>query len=280
VFWADWTDVLFIHFAVDPETLRLHVPFELDLFRGNAFVSLVAFTQRGLRPRMGGKLAARLCAPLATHEFLNVRTYVRHNGERGIYFLAEWIPNRLAALMGPPLYGLPYRLARMRYGRAAGSGSVRAAAGRLAWRADVRAGGTTRPAHKGLERFLLERYTAYTRRGGTPLRFRVWHKPWRRVRARVSLRETTLLRAAFPWLADARPLLAHYSPGVHDVWIGPPRRANGMSGNPLTALFTWLPSAAWLAAGLALRGYIAPWALMWALREPRRRLFLTTEEMV
>src|SRR4051794_27138473 len=94
LFLADWTDALFIHFAVEPSALQPHVPFPLDLFHGKAYVSLVAFTRRPLRPRLGGRLAARLAAPLATHEFLNARTYVRHPGGRGIYFLAEWIPNR------------------------------------------------------------------------------------------------------------------------------------------------------------------------------------------
>src|SRR5687767_4543762 len=115
LFLADWTDVLFVHFAVDPAVLQPHVPFALDLFRGRAYVSLVAFTQRNLRPRIGGRLAALLARPLATHEFLNVRTYVRCGRERGIYFLAEWIPNRSAVLVGPSMYWLPYRLARMHY---------------------------------------------------------------------------------------------------------------------------------------------------------------------
>ena len=53
--------------------------------------------------------------PLARHEFLNLRTYVRHGDVRGIYFLAEWIPNYLASLIGPRTYGLPYRLGELTY---------------------------------------------------------------------------------------------------------------------------------------------------------------------
>src|SRR5213079_2093177 len=87
----------------------------LDLLDGEAFVSLVAFTQRRLRPSLGGRIAAWLSSPLASHEFFNVRTYVRHRDDRGIFFLAEWIPNRLAVLIGPRTYGLPYRLGRLRY---------------------------------------------------------------------------------------------------------------------------------------------------------------------
>ena len=232
MFLADWVDVLFVHFAVDPVLLQPHVPFELDLFRGRAYVSLVAFTQRRLRPRVGGRLAALLSRPLAEHVFLNVRTYVRHGREKGIYFLAEWIPNRLACLVGPPMYGLPYRLARSIYACRAGAtergrftGVVVAPAGRLAWSAEFRGTAGARPARRGLELFLLECYTAFTRRGDIPLRFHVWHEPWRRVRAYVALTDTSLLRAAFPWMPGDAEFLAHFSPGVRDVWIGPPRRA-------------------------------------------------------
>src|SRR5215203_4349892 len=112
---ADWTPAVFIHYAVAPEVLQPLVPFPLDLCDGNAYVSVVAFVQHDLRPTFGGRLAAFLSRPLATHPFCNVRTYVVVQGERGIYFLAEWIPNRLAAMLGPPLYGLPYRLGNIRY---------------------------------------------------------------------------------------------------------------------------------------------------------------------
>src|SRR6266436_7723570 len=94
LFIADWDRVLMIHYEVEPDTLQRAVPFELELNEGRAFVSLVAFTMRGMKPRMGGHLAALLLKPIATHEFLNVRTYVRHRGESGIYFLAEWLSNR------------------------------------------------------------------------------------------------------------------------------------------------------------------------------------------
>src|SRR5688572_23006211 len=111
-FMADWRNALFIHLRVDPQSLAWHVPLELDLFEADAYISFVAFTQCNLRPAFRGRLAQLLAAPLAHHEFFNVRTYVRHGDVLGIFFLAEWIPNRIAALLGPRMYGLPYRLGR------------------------------------------------------------------------------------------------------------------------------------------------------------------------
>src|SRR5690349_18600480 len=50
LFIADWDRVLMLHFAISPETLRPWVPFELDLWNEKAYVSVVAFTMRGLKP--------------------------------------------------------------------------------------------------------------------------------------------------------------------------------------------------------------------------------------
>src|SRR5262245_26030044 len=89
LFIADWDSPLMIHYRVDAQRLRRVVPFELDLWEGHAYVSLVAFTMRGMRPRFGSPWLNWLFRPIATHDFLNLRTYVRFRGERGIYFITE-----------------------------------------------------------------------------------------------------------------------------------------------------------------------------------------------
>src|SRR4051812_18710184 len=114
---ADWSDALFLHYEVSPRELQPFVPFELDLWNGRAFISLVAFTMRRMRAARFGPLGALICRPVATHEFLNLRAYVRHGDETGICFLTEWLPNRLSVLFGPILYALPYRHAAIQYRR-------------------------------------------------------------------------------------------------------------------------------------------------------------------
>jgi uncharacterized protein len=220
LFIADWADAIFVHFAVDPNALQSLVPLELDGFDGRAFVSLVAFTQRNLRPTVGGAIggvAAWLATPLATHEFLNVRTYVRHGDTRGIFFLAEWIPNRLAALIGPRTYGLPYRLGELRY-----SGFDReicADGRRLRFRAQPI------PSNPDpLDDFLLERYTAFTHRNGTTRRFNVTHGRWPNRPVRIEIVDASLLGLSGDWHKGATLVAAHHSPGVRDVSISAPRR--------------------------------------------------------
>src|SRR5271154_7174231 len=87
LFLADWDRALFIHYEVDAVLLQRELPFALDLWHGKAFVSLVAFTMRDMHPRLGGRITAWLVKPIATHSFLNVRTYVKHGDERGIHFI-------------------------------------------------------------------------------------------------------------------------------------------------------------------------------------------------
>ncbi len=89
LFIADWDRVLMIHFEVDADELERVVSFQLDLWHERAFVSIVAFTMRGMRPRFGGRFTRWLCQTTASHEFLNLHTYVRNGAESGIHFLTE-----------------------------------------------------------------------------------------------------------------------------------------------------------------------------------------------
>jgi uncharacterized protein YqjF (DUF2071 family) len=229
VFKADWLRAVFVHFRVDPVPLQRLVPLELDTWRGDAFVSLVAFTQWRLRPARGGRIAELLARPLAEHEFLNLRTYVRGPGddERGIFFLAEWIPNRLAALIGPRTYGLPYRIGRLPYAGDSSSGHVNNEM--QAPGAEFHCGGWFDPraqlqsaAPATLDHFLVERYVAFTARCERLRRFRVAHAPWPLTPMRIVRLHLALPPPFDLALGGERVALAHYSPGVQDVSIGGP----------------------------------------------------------
>jgi uncharacterized protein YqjF (DUF2071 family) len=183
--------VLFVHYSIDPAVLRPRTPFALDLFGGRAWVSLVAFTQVGMRPAAGGAIGAAVMRPVATHAFLNLRTYVRVGGRPAIQFLAEWIPNRLAMLVGPRLYGLPFRAGRLDYRN--GRRDVTAEGDAL--RMSAAAGATVHEAAGGsLDEFLVERYTAVTWRQRRGRGFDIGHAPWAWRRAAVRVEDDTLVR--------------------------------------------------------------------------------------
>ena len=231
LFLAAWESVLMIHFEVDPEALQRSVPFELDLHDGRAFVSLVSFTLRGMRPRIGGRIAAGLLWPIATQDFLNVRTYVRYKGETGIHFLAEWLSGRLAAKLGPTSFSLPYRHGNISYQLDPWSGDFRGRIVDSLTGASLTYDGTLptspefSPCETGsLEEWLMERYTAFNAAGRRRRFFRVWHPPWPQCGAQVALGENSLLTRNWPWFAGANLLSANYSPGFDEVWMGRPHR--------------------------------------------------------
>lgn len=225
LFYASWDRAVFIHYEADPAALQRCVPFPLDLHDGRAFVSLVAFTLRRMRPKRGGRFTERLLKPIATHEFLNVRTYVQVNGEPGIFFLAEWLANAISVPLGPPVFGLPYRYGRITYEHAAAGvcGRVEAKEGGIRYSGVVADGllETCEPGSR--DEFLMERYTAYTRRFFGSRMFRVWHPPWTYASIDLHVHDDTLLRSTGEWWRNAQYAGASYSPGV-DVWMGRPLR--------------------------------------------------------
>lgn len=217
--------VVFIHFEMEPAMLQTAVPFTLDVREGRAYVSVVAFSQERLRFAFGGRVTDWVGGLFANHAFLNVRTYVRRAGERGIYFLAEWVPNRWAAVIAPPLFGLPYRIGRLDYGNLCGE--VTADEGRFKFRVEPPPSVKYDACERGsLDEFLLERYAAFTRWRGWRRSFRVEHEPWPQTRVAVRIEDDGLLRARWPWWASARLLMANLSPGV-EVRIGPARWLGG-----------------------------------------------------
>lgn len=236
LFLADWMNVLFIHYEVDRERLQAALPFGLDCPHGRAYVSLVAFSMRRLRPAFGGALSAWPFKVLGETRFLNVRTYVRHDNEPGIYSIKEFMSSRLSAPLGPMTYGLPYHFARLDYDcrdrKYAFHGRIKRIEGRerrLRFSARIRPGhlGPSFPvaaSHDAVTEFLTEQYTAYTCHRGRRRLFRIWHEPWPLHAATVTIEDQDLLHTSGDWLKEARFVGAQYSPGVQNVWMGPPHR--------------------------------------------------------
>ncbi len=231
LFYADWERALMIHFAVEAGELQRDVPYELDLWSGEARVSLVAFTIKDMRPRFGGRLGAALFRPIASHHFLNVRTYVRQGGEPGVYFLTEWLANRLSVLLGPVAFGLPYRYGRIDYrhdgksGLVAGCVTDPGTGARFKYHGEIdpKANFAACTASSEAE-WLMERYVAFTSHGRNRRYFRVWHEPWRQTVARVELDDLSLLEKRWEWFRGARVGGANFSPGAYGVRMGWPHR--------------------------------------------------------
>jgi uncharacterized protein YqjF (DUF2071 family) len=230
LFLADWLRPVFIHYEVPAAALQHDVPFELDLHDGKAYVSMVAFTMRRMRPFRGGYITEWMLKPIANNAFLNVRTYVRHSGEPGIYFLTEWMNNPISVHLGPVTFGLPYRFGKLNYQHRHEekilSGNVRETAHgpALDYEATLKNPLFAPCPADSLHEFLLERYTAFTAHKSTRRFFRIWHEPWKQQPIQIRVTDLRLLEIVWPWFADAKLAAANYSPGARDVWMGRPHR--------------------------------------------------------
>ncbi|MBM49753.1 MAG: hypothetical protein CMP27_07970, partial [Roseibacillus sp.] len=68
-----WENLLFLHWAVPAQSVKEHLPpgLEVDTYNGTAWVGVVPFFMRGVRPRFLPSVPG-----LSNFLELNVRTYV------------------------------------------------------------------------------------------------------------------------------------------------------------------------------------------------------------
>jgi uncharacterized protein len=234
-----WRDLLFVHWEVPRATLRALVPpaLEIDTFEDRAYVGLIPFAIPEARP------PGRLPPVPTAAAFLetNLRTYVKGNGQPGIWFFSLEAASTLAVLGARAAYGLPYFRATMSSSAgepgttatatATGDRPIRYRSHRL-WpgprpadlQIEYSVGAPMGTAVPGtLEHFLIERYTLFVQRRALGLlRANVRHAPYPLQRATVHAVDETLSRAA-GLLALGRRAPDLFSPGV-DVDIFAPER--------------------------------------------------------
>jgi uncharacterized protein YqjF (DUF2071 family) len=105
-----WLDLLFAHWPVDPGALRPFLPaaLELEEFDGTAWLGVVPFVMDDVAPR-----GAPAFGRFSRFPEVNVRTYVRHRGRSGVWFLSLDAASRLTVLGGRTVFHLPYHHADM-----------------------------------------------------------------------------------------------------------------------------------------------------------------------
>ena len=219
-----WRDLLFLHWAVDPDMLRRLLPpgLELDLFEGAAYIGLVPFTMQGVRP----KWLPPVKGLSAFHE-TNVRTYVHLGGrDPGVWFFSLDAASRIAVRIARRFFHLPYFDARIFLEREGFPSSVGSSAilygGVRQWPGFDRASyliraqpnGVAESARVGtLEHFLVERYILYAEDRDRLFQGRVRHAPYPLQPALVHAIDERLLAAAGVSRPSSSPL-AHFAAGV------------------------------------------------------------------
>jgi len=177
---CNWARFVFLHYEVEPALLQPDIPYALHLFEHKAYISLVAFTMEQFRFSKGGVFAKWLTAPIPTHQYFNIRTYVQHGGDNGIYFINEWISHLLCSITGSIMYGLPCHYGKLHYQY---DDHLRQFSGRLIpanmrGAYDYQAEGDPQKQCEhvkkdSLDEFLLERYIAFVKSYGKKKYFRI-----------------------------------------------------------------------------------------------------------
>jgi uncharacterized protein YqjF (DUF2071 family) len=206
--------LFFAHWPVLADVMRKLLPeaLELELYDGQAWISIVPFTMSGVRLRGTPALPW-----LSAFPELNVRTYVTAGGKPGVWFFSLDAANPVAVEMARLWFHLPYFHARMN--SKAGSGGIVYSSrrsdrrgGRETLEVSYNAQGPPFEAERGtLEYFLTERYCLYARKpDGELLRSEIHHVPWKLQEARATLMANTMLKNLQVAIAGP-PVVLHYS---------------------------------------------------------------------
>jgi uncharacterized protein YqjF (DUF2071 family) len=210
----EWHDLLFAHWPVPTEVLHQKVPqqLELDLWKGDAYLGVIPFVIRNLRPRNVPSI------PVISHfAEINVRTYVTYRGIPGVYFFSLDAANMSAVLGARFMYALPYFHAR--FNLSEHGADVYYESRRLQRPRPAQFKGSYRPISEVhdwqppselLERFVSERYCLYSVSKRHVYRANIHHLPWPLQSASAEI-ETNSMAEPIRIPLMGQPPLLHFS---------------------------------------------------------------------
>lgn len=220
-----WTDLLFLHWDVDPEFIQRTLPdgLTVDCHHGKTYLGVVPFLMERVRP------VGLPSMPWISHfTEMNVRAYViGPDGRPGVWFYSLDASRWIAVELAKAAFHLPYVWSKMDYRRE--DSKVRYSCQRRESGDEV----TLRYGAKGdlitavpnsLEFFLLERYLLYSHDAKQKKIYsgQVYHEPYQWCAAEVDVMPSDPLQwNGFDDLGNA--VTPIFSPGV-DVDIYPLKR--------------------------------------------------------
>jgi uncharacterized protein YqjF (DUF2071 family) len=167
-----WEHVVFQHLKTNPEELQKLVPFKLDLYNGQAIVSIVPFYMSGIRfPFLPA------IPKLSSLWELNLRTYVEVDGIKGIYFFTLETDSKIGEFVARNFFYLPYRFSDLK------ASLINEKYDFVHKRDDLNYSITARVTKKDCKdvKFNLwatERYSLFTKNKDQIFRGIVTHQPW------------------------------------------------------------------------------------------------------
>jgi uncharacterized protein len=221
-----WHDLLFAHWRVPEELVRSKIPsaLEVDTFDGSAWLGVVPFRMSGIRARWTPPMPR-----VSAFVEMNLRTYVRHRGQGGVWFFSLDATEPIAVSVARRWFHLPYFDARMSCA-ALSNGDVDYVSERThvgappaSFRGRYGPRGDVASARAGsLEHWLTERYCLFTVDGRRRLiRGDIHHDPWPLQPAESRI-DTCTVPAAHGFDVSGEPLHVAFARRI-DVALWAPR---------------------------------------------------------
>lgn len=181
---AEWKNLIMANYVIDPALLLPYLPAntEIDLYNGNAYISLVGFMFANTRI---------LGLPVPFHinfEEVNLRFYVKYNDQgswkRGVVFIKEIVPRPAISLVANFFYREKYCSMRMKHSLIQTADSLEIS---YQWRyknvwhsLEAVTEKTAVPMLEDSEQhFIAEHYWGYSKYDDkTTLEYEVKHQPW------------------------------------------------------------------------------------------------------
>lgn len=181
---AQWRDLVFFNWVIDPAVLAPYVPkgVTLDSVHGETYISVVAFRFEDTRVQGFSVPFHR------SFEEVNLRFYVKRELEgelrRGVVFIKEIVPRCWVAALARALYNENYHAMPMTHAIERTNGDIHASYRwqlRSTWNGvSLRAvNAPTLPENGSKEQFIVEHYWGYAKqKDGSTKEYRVEHPAW------------------------------------------------------------------------------------------------------
>lgn len=197
-----WSDVFFMHWRVEPNLLQGYVqqPYELDLFDGSAWISVVCFIAKKSRLRF---------IPIdfvSTAIQTNVRTYVTvpNESERGVYFLKLYLNNQFAVSSARFGMNLPFQHVFANASIKEHSSTFQSEDEREP-KLHVTFRRKDEYDESALAQFLTERYAIWNQKGNRLIKIPITHPAWRVLHAEVAIH----INKVHPLIQGREPDIVH-----------------------------------------------------------------------
>jgi len=212
-----WTDLLFLHWEYDADYIQSTLPEGLyvDTFDNKAYIGLVPFFMRNIRPRFCP------CVPgISNFQEINLRTYVfDKKGRPGVWFYSLDANQWLAVRLGRSFFNLPYHDALMTADK---GDSIRYTSQRKnadrTFRTEIDykyIDKLPEPQPESFEFFLIERYLLFAQsRAGHLFSGQVYHEPYSLCSVEAKIQTTGIPELEGFDVSQRTPDHAIVSPGV------------------------------------------------------------------